>query len=134
MSRQRVSGLASLPRLQCDPSLAAPPTLRASEVLSLARPRPVGRDSVAKMTTTLLFILMCLLAHHPALAQRQWGAPIGSVRRSSRDDESRCVLRYRCMNPFVVVDNRMRFFALRSTGCILDTGYLYLVREDNFFA
>lgn len=29
---------------------------------------------------------------------------------SSRDDESRCVLRYHCTSPFVVVDNRMRFF------------------------
>lgn len=98
-----------------------PPTLRASEALSLARPRPVGRHSAAKMTTTLPLAPAASRSSRLAPPQRQWGAPIGSVRRSSRDDdESRCVLRYRCMSPFVVVDNRMRFFEARSTICILD--------------
>lgn len=68
-------------RLQCDPSDEAPPTLRASEAHSLARPRPVGRYSVAKMTVSLFITRAPFHASRPFPPRRQWGAPIGSVRR-----------------------------------------------------
>lgn len=68
-------------RLQCDPLDETPPTLRASEARSLARPRPVGRHSVAKMTVSLFVSLTLNRVPHPILTRRQWGAPMGSVRR-----------------------------------------------------